>query len=123
MIISELNKHEFEEIRTKHQTQHDFPLPDYDKFIAHAVAESDSKVVAYAGIKPIYELILSLDTSVPMREKVLAVRDLMQHGIFVAGNHNIPVFHAFVDEPNFIQMLKKSFGFRDCKGKALYLEI
>jgi hypothetical protein len=96
-----------------------FGLPSRDNVVADAVVELDERVIAYGTIKNYYEVIMVLDHSLPIRDKVNAVKMLMQKAEYEAKLAGIEQLQLFVQDDSFKNILEKHFGFTVCGGTAM----
>jgi hypothetical protein len=98
--------------------------PDPTHYCTSAiVVDNEGKVIGFGGVKPIFESVIILDNNASSVSKTLTVQKLISTGIMKSEQLGIQDWHAFVSEPNFIKMLKKSFGYKDCEGTSLYLRL
>ncbi len=96
-----------------------FGLPSRDNIIADAVVERHGKVIAYGTIKTYYEVVMVLDHSLPMRDKILAIRLLVHKAETEAKLAGIEQLQLFVLDDSFKNILIKHFGFTVCGGTAM----
>lgn len=108
-----------ERIFTQHHKD-SFGIPK--KCFLDAIVSEEDKVIAYGAVTLLAEAVMVLDLDASLKEKDWALRQLIWQAIQgVSGK--MDGLHAFVQDPKFAELLKKHFGFRTCKGEALYLEI
>jgi hypothetical protein len=106
-------------IFTKHHKDA-FGIPD--KTITEAIVSEEDRVIAYGAVTLLAEAVMVLDLDASLREKDFALKQLIWQAIQgVSGK--MDGLHAFVQDPEFAKVLKKHFGFKTCKGEALYLGI
>ena len=106
------------------QQSENFSLPAPSETHGNQIIENDDgKVIAYGAVKPLAEVVLLLDQTATPREKVLAFRGLMIEAIRISTMLGFKDLHAFVEKPEFSQLLQKHYGFKECKGQALILEV
>lgn len=110
------------DIYDKHHAE-SFFLPPPDRCITERVVTNDTgKIIAFGAVSLLAEAVLVLDMSSRLREKDYAIQQLLWQAIQgVSGK--LDGLHAFVQDPEFARILKKHFGFKTCKGEALYLEV
>lgn len=96
-----------------------FGLPSRANVIADAIVELDERVIAYGTIKNYYEVVMILDHSLPIRDKVQAVKLLMQKAEHEAKLAGIEQLQLFVLDDSFKNILMKHFGFTVCGGTAM----
>lgn len=100
--------------------QHDFELPD-GRAIVQAVIEEDDKIIAYGVTRVLAENVMILDKNCSDRQKYEAIKLLHERAIFGCESLGIRHLHAFVEDPHFVEILKKHYGYSDCVGKAIVL--
>lgn len=100
-----------------------FGIPGRNHVVTQGVVESHGKVIAYGQVKAFCEAIMVLDLEEPTREKIEAVRKLMEIAIMDSTNTGYEQMHVFVQDPEFAKILKKHFGFQPCSGEALVLNL
>ena len=103
--------------------QNDFPIPKFENLLTQAVILENEKIVAFGMVKAFAEAILILDHNQPKRTKILALQNLMLEAIRGSKEHNMTQLHAFIKDAHFEDLMKKHYGFEDCSGKALVLNI
>lgn len=125
MIIRPFKESDVGAIERIHEKFHSygFSMPDISEAYAHVVAEEDGQVLAYGQIRDITESIMVLDHSIQKRKRVEALAGLMREAIFSATNRGADQIHAFVQDQSFEDVLKRKFGYKECKGKALVMNI
>lgn len=90
--------------------------------ITDAVISEDDRLIAYGAVTLLAEAVMVLDLDASLKEKDWAIKQLLWQAIQgVSGK--MDGIHAFVQDPKFAALLKKHFGFKTCKGEALYLEL
>lgn len=92
-------------------------------YFSRIIAINDSnQVVAFAGVRPIAEMVAISDLSLPVRERREAYINLLQASMQVARMQGFDGLHAFIQDERWEKVVRK-FGFRDTKGKALCIEV
>lgn len=125
MRIRQFNVGDLDRVREIHSRCHEkgFGFPDFERIIAAAVVEdSEGRIAALGMIRPIAETIMILDLAEPLKTKARALELLIEEGDYVANKHGFNQTHAFVEGPH-VDILKKHFGFRNCKGQALVRDV
>ena len=122
MRFENLKDEHIEQIREINDRQEKFDLNK--AFVASGVVVDESdRVVAFGGIKPIYEVVFIVDLDRSKRDRIEAIRQLLPFGKSRSAQKGVEHWHVFVSEPEFIEVLKKHFGFKKCEGDALILEL
>ncbi len=126
LITRDYNILDAEQINTlwsKHYSN-EFGLPTLDNTIIRRVIEVEGKIVAYGFAKLFAEATLVLDQSHPRTLKVQALQALMFDAIRGCKEHNLSQLHAIVkDRPQYVNLLKKHYGFKDVDGTMLVMEM
>lgn len=101
-----------------------FDFPDfYNKFLGLFVATNDNnQIVAAGGIKSVVESYLITNQDVSIIERREALLKVLEANKYVAGLNGFDQIFAFVQEDKWKEHLEK-VGFKDCKGKAIYLNL
>lgn len=96
------------------------PLPN--KFETAAVVLNDS-LIAFGVNRVHFEALFYLDNTVSKREKVNALKKIMEIGILDAKGSGIEEIHVFAETEQFAEILIKHFGFRRAKGVPLIRDL
>jgi hypothetical protein len=110
-----------------HASNCDFPFPDLlnQLYCCNKVVEdSKGKIIGVGFVRLTSESILILDKQQPKSLRVRAIKllfDRMKKDMRFLGMDET---HAFVEdsEVNLRSMLKKLFGFIECKARSVYLQ-
>ena len=93
----------------------DTTLPDQSNSIIDSVViaqESDVKrVIGYGQVKLFAEAMLFLDPTVRKKDRVRAVRLLMQEAFRGVDRVNVKNIYCFIKDPDFALLIEKHFGF------------
>lgn len=87
------------------------------------VEDPTGKIVGAGILRPVVEAIMILDLDRSLREKSSALTLMIQEAVYHTEQFGETQVHAFVESPEFVQQLKKHYGFADPKGRALVLEL
>ena len=99
-----------------------YALPDPTRTMFSKVVMKDSKIIAFGTIPILAEAVIVVDETSSTRDRITAITMLLEAGISkVRGN--LDGIHAFIQDPEFSKLLAKHFGFRKCKGEALYRDV
>lgn len=101
-------------------SQHDFEYPT-GPVVTEAVVEHQDKVIAYGVVRLIAEEIMILDRNCDIKQKSEVLRLLHRQAIEGCLSQGFDSIHAFVENSHFIEVLKKHYGYKDCKGKAIVM--
>lgn len=115
---------DLEQIQRIHRKYYEdeFPLADFEsvsmlKFVA--VDEND-KIISAASIRSIAEIVAITDKDASVRMRRKALLDILQSAEYVCRTAGYTQLHAFVQDGIWLEHLKH-FGFKDCKGKPIYI--
>lgn len=119
LILTDLPK--LDEI---HQSCQSFPVPRLSNIITDRVAENASgEIIGYGLVKLFPEAIMILDTRKPLRQRVEALNELLQHAIGMTKEHGAEQLHVFVEDEKFSHLLIERYGFNTVNAKALVLNM
>lgn len=114
-----------EEIHRQHMAK--FPLPDFSNpvYFAKGVAvDSKDNIVGVGAVKITSEVILMLDRTFSLTERVHATEQLLIVGKACTVKAGIPDWHAFIKEDDkFVSFVTERFGFKVLDSKTLYLRL
>lgn len=99
--------------------QHEFPLPANRDIVASGVVV-DSDIIAFGVVRSIYEVIVALDTKRSKKDRVRALRMLMEYGLMRSYRAGVDEWHAFISDPVLCKALL-NMGFIRCKGDPILL--
>ena len=121
-MIRALTIEDIEKLKEIHQKYYsDFEFPDFSKFLcSFAVTDESNRIITGGGVKPIAESILLTDKQFSARDRRIALLQILQASMFVIGKAGYDQLHAFIKDEKWSVQLKK-YGFRNCKGEALYI--
>ena len=126
MIIRALQPSDIDKLREIHTKfyETEFLFPNFlEKFIGSFVVVDDNEnVISGGGVKSIAESIIITNRDYSPHERKSALLQILQASIFVANRNGFEQLHAFVQDDKWHVILKK-YGFQDCKGNALFLEV
>jgi hypothetical protein len=125
MKVANLTPEIVEELRRIHGNFHgeEFPFPDFSRFLGSAVILDDNDVIISAGgVKPHAELVVITNKIHSPRDRRNAILQLLQSSIYTCGRANVNQLHAFIKDPKWLSQVKH-YGFVDCKGTAVCLEL
>lgn len=101
----------------------DFGIPSSANAIDIKVLTSEDKVVGLGMVKLFAEGIIVLDKDMPKPTLAKAISVGIDHSLDVVKRAGLEQFHVFTDDPHYIEVLKKHWGFRIAPGTVLYREI
>jgi hypothetical protein len=120
MIVRTFQESDLDQIRELHRRfQSDsFDMPDIAEAYATALVEFEGRVLGFGMLRNITESIMLMDLSLPKRIRAVVLSELIKEAV---RNSRADFVHSFVQEKSFEEVLKKRFGYVECKGKALAL--
>ena len=99
----------------------DFPFPDFlNSYICAAVIEDDRGIICAGGVRTITELVAVTDKSRSSRDRVKALKKLLEASIYFSTKTGHDHLHTFSQGDIWINQLMKA-GFNPCKGTALFI--
>lgn len=122
-MIRQFRASDLEQIRQLHEKfqADNFSMPEIVDAYADIVVEEDGKILGYGQNREITEAIMLLDLSLPLRMRGKALAEMIRESMFRASLKGQNQIHAFVQDTSFEHALKRHFGFKDTKGKALVM--
>lgn len=101
-------------------SQHNFQTPT-GNIISQATIEDCGKIVAYGAVHLIAEEVLVMDKNLSLKQKSEVLELLHKKAIIDSVGKGFKEIHAFVQDSHFLQVLKKHYGYKDCKGRAIVM--
>jgi len=95
--------------------------PLVDKFETAAVVELNDKIVGFGVTRTLLEAVLYCDGR--PREKVVALKELMEAAKIDARSMKHSQIYAFIPDEDYAEILRTKFGFKDAKGICLVLDL
>lgn len=112
-MIRELNSDDFAFLRN---AEH---LPDPKNILVAGA----SGTTGYGFLEVFAEALLILDQTKTNKDKVTALKDLLDKMVEISKSRGLPAIYVFVNDPSFGALLKKHFNFEPCIGEALVLKL
>lgn len=109
----------------KLQVQHpDFAELNIRKYLIDGVVvDKEEGVAAYGIVIPFAEAVFLPDVNRSNRDKLTAMKLLLEQAILGTTNADIKQLHCFIRDQAFADIMKKHYGFKPCVGEALVLEL
>lgn len=125
MNIRAITPEDIREIKKIHEAHFssEFDFEEFrSHFLGYFVVEDEQGIISAGGVRTIAEnvLVTNLDRSV--RDRKLALVNVLQTSMFIASRHGYDQLHAFVQDSEFEKHLHK-VGFRGTKGKSLVMDV
>ena len=111
-----------EEIHAKYHNG--FPLPDFTKFaVAFVVEDETGRVITGGGVRAIIESLIVTDNSISVRDRRQALLMVLEASLHFTKQMGGDHLHAFIgeEENRWYDQLKR-YGFKDCYGRAVYID-
>lgn len=96
------------------------PLRD---ILSDRVILDGERIKGYGAVKIFAEAFMVLDMSSGTREKVKALKELLNAAVFETKQSGISELHIFTTDDSFANILRKHFKFTNIKGHALVREL
>lgn len=125
MNVREFRPSDIKELEKIHSAfyKNEFDLPNFLRnYLCAVTIEDDKGIITVGGIRDIAEVVAVTDKGRSTRARYKALWELYHASTFVAGKTNHTQIHAFVQEEEWLKHLL-DVGFKNCKGKPLYMEI
>lgn len=97
-----------------------FNFPAMDSISSLGIV-SDKGLVGVGCVRRIYEVVIALDETRSLKDRMTAIQLLMKKGLFESEKFGIKEWHAFVDDPRILRLMKH-IGFKKIKGEGLILQ-
>lgn len=123
--IRSFRPYDFEWVKKVHEKhfQEEFELPEFDnKYHGVFTLEDDSGIITVGGVRPLAELVAITDKDKSARQRVAALKILVEAGMFTCGVNNYDQLHCFVQGEKWIRQIQ-TVHFRPTKGQSLVLDI
>jgi hypothetical protein len=92
-----------------------FSRPDLSLVIGAAVVENeDGKIIGFGCLEIILEATMIMDTDIAVKERIDALRALIETGQFAALSKKFERFYVFPSDLHFAEILRKHFKFNNC---------
>ena len=87
------------------------------------IVGENGRIIGYGMVKLFAEglIILNKDLPLPSRAKGIIVG--IEHALDIVKMTDLEQFHIFTDDPHYIEVLRKHWGFRTAPETVLYREI
>lgn len=124
-MIRLLRKEDFDQVKQIHEKyyKHEFNLNDFYKaFIDAFVIEENGEIIVAGGVRCIAESLAITNKDFSVRKRRKALLELLEISLHVTEKNNFDQLHCFVQDDSWEKILKE-YQFRDCKGKALVIEV
>lgn len=101
----------------------EFEFPDFLKGYHCAFAvEDNNEIIVAGGIRPIAEVVAITNRNASPKQKVMALRKLLEAGKFGCKVNGYDQLHCFVQDDNWARQLQ-TVHFRPTVGKPLVLDV
>jgi hypothetical protein len=102
----------------------EFDFPDFLKgfHCAFIIEDKNEEPIVFGGVRPIAELIAVTNKNKTSRDRVMALKKLVEASVYVASEHNYDQLHCFVQGDNWSRQVQ-TVHFRPTKGQSLYIDI
>ena len=105
-----------------------YPAPNLNNplYFVKAVAIKDENIVGVGLIRLTSESMMAVDTNLRLRDRAKIVDTLIQDGRVHTVNAGMDEWHVFITGESidgYCNTLKKRYGFEECAGKSLYLDL
>lgn len=101
----------------------DYGVPSMANVIDSRVIEGHRNVVGFGMVKLFAEGVIVLDKDVPLTTRAKSIIIGIDHALDMVKAAGLEQFHVFTNDPHYIEVLKKHWGFRTAPGTVLYKEV
>ncbi len=125
MIIRNFQDSDLEQLKIIHERYYkeEFSLNEFmGNFLGLFSAIENDKLICVGGVRTIAESIMVTDKSFSVRQRRDVLLKMLQTQSFVTSRSGYNQLHAFVQDEHWEQQLK-DFGFKECKGNALFIGV
>lgn len=99
-------------------------VPSLKNLVINAtITDDNGKIVGYGAVKIFTEAVLILDKSLSKQEKAKAVIEAMQTAILFSKDAGVEQLYAIASDPSFAEVLRHRYGFEECPGALLMLDL
>jgi hypothetical protein len=106
----------------KHHSD-DFGVPSLNNVIDNRVIQGDGRIIGFGMVKLFAEGVIVLDKGVPLPSRAKGIIVSIEHALDSVKRAGLEQFHVFTDDPHYIEVLQRHWGFRTAPGTVLYKEI
>jgi len=121
MIIRPYKKGDEEEL-SKLMSQHNFNFP-LTNLLSIFVVEDEGRIIAWGVLKQFVEAIFMPDKTAQKRDIIESLKLLNTECLNQSRLNKIEQVHSFITDEKFQEVLIKHFGYGECTGKALFLNV
>lgn len=125
MRFRELRMDDLERINQIYENffQDQIYLPSLNHTIGNGVISNDNDIVAFGMVRLYPEAIIVIDQDASPRNKGIALKLLFDEAIKACKNKNFKELNATVHNNKYGDLLSKHFGFKDCGGKTMQINL
>src|ERR1700740_1051165 len=120
-MIRAITKRDLSQIEAIHKKFYgnEFPISDLHKFIcSFAVVDDETdKVITAGGIRSIAEIVIVTDKDVDIKQRRLALLQMMTAGVQTTRMAEYDQLHAFIQDQKWLRHLTR-YGFRPTAGQS-----
>ena len=125
MIIRNFQDSDLEQLKIIHERYYkeEFSLGEFQQnFLGLFSAIENDKLICVGGVRTIAESIMVTDKSFSVRQRRDVLLKMLQTQSFITGRSGYNQLHAFVQNESWENQLI-SYGFKPCKGNALFIGV
>lgn len=83
------------------------------------ILDDFNQIISFGIVKPMAEATFITDTRRPQKERVLAMKQMMDLAVVTTKDFGIKQLHTFVEDPRLARALQKHYGFIPVTGTVL----
>jgi hypothetical protein len=124
MIVRSFKESDLNELKMIHDKyfKDEFTFEDFCRNASCAlICEENGRIISAMNLRSLLEMVSISDKEFPTDIRRDAMVNLLSKSLLIAGQAGFDSIHAFVQDDNWANHLKKRYGFRDSVGKSLVI--
>ncbi len=125
MIIRNYQDSDLEQLKQIHERYYkeEFSITEfYQNFISLFSVVDDDKIISVGGVRNIAESVIVTNKSFSPRQRREALLQMLQAQSYTTNKNGFNQLHAFVQD-KFWEAQLIDYGFKPCKGSAVYIGV
>lgn len=98
-------------------------VPSTRNMVVNGIVEKDGKLLAYGVVKLFGEASLIVDNDISKKDKAKVIREVMNIAILASRGKGLEYLYLISNSDSFSDVLRKSYGFINCPGQLLMLDL
>lgn len=118
MILRKVEKSDWNSI-IEIARKHEFPFPEFGKFITLYLVEDNNKVIAFGYLKLVAEAVFQPDLGASPRIIIESLKLLNEQAIKDAQSFGVSQIEGFIKNPKFAKIMQQHFNYVPITGTGL----